>query len=204
MFTGIVTDVGEVLEVAPRGAGVRVRIATSYDPETIALGASIACGGPCLTVVERGLTGNRRTFDVEASTETLARTTLKDWRAGTHINLERALKVGDEMGGHMVSGHVDGLAKVVERADEDDMSRFVLEVPEGLVRYIAEKGSVSLDGVSLTVNGVEGRRFEVMIIPHTLAVTTWGERRPGDEVNLEVDLVARYLERLEAPRPPGG
>lgn len=196
MFTGIVTDVGEVLAVTPREAGVAVRIATAYDPETIAIGASIACGGPCLTVVERGMAGNRRFFAVEASSETLARTTLGDWAGGTRVNLERALKLGDELGGHMVSGHVDGVATIVERREEGDMARFVFEVPDDLARYIAPKGSVALDGTSLTVNGVEGRRFDVMIIPHTLAVTTWGERRPGDRVNLEVDMMARYLERL--------
>jgi riboflavin synthase len=208
MFTGIVTDMGEVLAVAPREAGVRVRIATTYDPDTIALGASIACGGPCLTVVERGPNGNRAYFDVEASTETLARSTLRHWTPGTRINLERPLKMGDELGGHMVSGHVDGIATVVERHDEEDMARFVIEVPDELSRYIAEKGSVSLDGVSLTVNAVEGRRFEVMIIPHTLAVTTFGERQVGDKLNLEVDMIARYLERLDTPRAtprgPGG
>ncbi len=198
MFTGIVTDMGEVLEVAPRDAGVRLRIATLFDPDTIAVGASIACGGPCLTVIERGRVGNRAYFDVEASTETMARTTLADWTAGTRVNLERPLKMGDELGGHMVSGHVDGIATILERHDEEDMARFVVEVPEPLARYIVEKGSVSLDGVSLTVNGVDGRRFEVMLIPHTLTVTTWGERRPGDSLNIEVDLVARYLERLRA------
>ena len=196
MFTGIVTDVGEVLGAAPREAGTRLRIATAYDPETIVLGASIACGGPCLTVVERGVAGNRSYFDVEASTETLARTTLGRWGLGTRINLERPLKMGDELGGHMVSGHVDGIATIVERHDEDDMARFVVEAPAALARYIAEKGSVALDGVSLTVNYVDGPRFEVMIIPHTLAVTTWGERRAGDAVNLEVDLFARYIARL--------
>lgn len=204
MFTGIVTDVGEVLAVTPREAGVRLRIGTGYDPDSIALGASIACGGPCLTVVERGLAGNRAYFDVEASTETLARSTLRHWAPGKRVNLERPLRMGDELGGHMVSGHVDGMATIVERHDEEDMARFVIEAPESLARFIAEKGSVSLDGVSLTVNAVNGRRFEVMIIPHTLAVTTWGERRPGDELNLEVDMIARYLERLDGPRPPGG
>lgn len=197
MFTGIVTDVGEVTVVTPREAGVRLRIATRYDPETIDLGASIACGGPCLTVVERGVDGNRAYFDVEASTETLARTTAGSWIPGTRVNLERPLKMGDELGGHMVSGHVDGIATIVERHDEQDMARFVIEAPEELARYIAEKGSVALDGVSLTVNKVDGRRFEVMIIPHTLTVTTWGERRAGGRLNLEVDLVARYLERLD-------
>jgi riboflavin synthase len=195
MFTGIVTDVGEVRSVTPRQAGVRMRVATSYDPETIAIGASIACSGPCLTVVERGMGGNRAFFDVEASTETLARTTMGEWREGRRINLERALQVGDELGGHMVTGHIDGVAKIVERREEGDMARFTFEAPAPLARYIAEKGSVCLDGTSLTVNGVAGSRFDVMIIPHTLAVTTWGERRAGDSVNLEVDLFARYLER---------
>jgi len=196
MFTGIVSDVGEVLAVTTRDAGVRVRIGTRFDPETIALGSSMACGGPCLTVVERGIDRDRAYFDVEASTETLARSTLRLWGEGTRVNLERPLRMGEELGGHMVAGHVDGVAHVVERHGEADMARFVLEAPQDLARYIAAKGSVALDGVSLTVNAAEGRRFEVMIIPHTLAVTTWGERRPGDAVNLEVDLIARYLERL--------
>ena len=196
MFTGIVSDVGEVLAATPREAGVRFRIATGYDPDTIALGASIACGGPCLTVVERGMSGNRAYFDVEASTETLARTTLGDWAPGTPVNLERPVRLGEELGGHMVAGHVDGIAMVAERHDEDDMARFVMEAPEALARYIAEKGSVALDGVSLTVNAVDGGRFEVMIIPHTMAATTWRLRQAGDALNLEVDLVARYLERL--------
>ncbi len=196
MFTGIVTDVGEVVAVKPREAGVRFRIATSYDPETIALGASIACSGPCLTVVERGAFGNRGFFDVDTSTETLARTDMGAWRPGRRVNLERALKLGDELGGHMVTGHIDGLATIVARHDEADMARFTFELPGNLARYVAEKGSVCLDGTSLTVNAVEGARFDVMIIPHTLAVTTWGERREGDHVNVEVDLFARYLERL--------
>jgi len=199
MFTGIITDVGEVTAVTPRDAGTRFRIATIYEPDEIAIGASIACSGPCLTVVERGSKGNRTFFDVETSSETLARTTLADWEPGTRVNLERSLRMGDELGGHMVAGHVDGVAAIVERGDEGDMARFVLDAPENLSRYIAEKGSISLDGVSLTVNGVSGRRFDVMIIPHTLAVTTWGERRVGDRVNLEVDLLARYLERLRSP-----
>jgi riboflavin synthase len=199
MFTGIVTDVGEVLAAIPRAAGMRFRIATDYDPETIAIGASIACAGPCLTVVERGAAGNRFFFDVEVSTETLARTTLGGWAAGTRVNLERALKLGDELGGHMVTGHIDGVAAILDRSDEGDMARFAFEAPAELARYIAEKGSVCLDGTSLTVNAVAGRRFDVMIIRHTLAVTTWGERRAGDRVNLEVDLFARYLERLRRP-----
>lgn len=196
MFTGIVTDVGEVLSVTPRGTGVRIRIATAFAPDSIAIGASIACGGPCLTVVERGIYGNRSAFDVEASPETLDRTTIGTWRAGTRVNLERSLKLGDELGGHMVSGHIDGLARIVERSDDGDMARFTFEAPADLMRFIAEKGSVSLDGTSLTVNDVDDRHFTVMIIPHTLAVTTWDERREGDKVNLEVDLMARYVARL--------
>ena len=198
MFTGIVTDVGEVISIAPLDAGVRLRIATGYDPEAIAIGASIACSGPCLTVVQRGRAGNRGSFDVEASSETLARTNLGEWRPGRRVNLERALKIGDELGGHMVTGHVDGTATIAKRHDEGGMARFAFQAPENLARYIAEKGSVALDGTSLTVNAVAGDRFEAMIIPHTLAVTTWGERREGDRVNLEVDLLARYLERLTA------
>ena len=198
MFTGIITDVGEVVAVTPREAGSRYRIATSYDPDTIALGASIACGGPCLTVIERGVACNRAFFDVEASSETLARTTIGAWSAGTRINLERSLKVGDELGGHIVSGHVDGVALIAERADEGDMAKFTFEAPGELARFIAEKGSVALDGTSLTVNHVDGRRFDVMIIPHTLAITTWGERRAGDRVNLEIDTLARYVARLNS------
>ncbi|HWT30864.1 MAG TPA: riboflavin synthase [Propylenella sp.] len=196
MFTGIVTDVGEVTSIARLEAGARLRIATGYDPETIAIGASIACSGPCLTVVERGRDGERGFFDVEASSETLARTNMGDWQPGRRVNLERALAIGHELGGHLVTGHVDGTARIAERRDEGDMAHFVFEAPPPLSRYIARKGSVCLDGTSLTVNAVAGDRFEVMIIPHTLAVTTWGERRQGDLVNLEIDLLARYLERL--------
>jgi riboflavin synthase len=197
MFTGLVTDVGEVLSVTPRAAGMRFRIATS-DERPIAVGASIACSGPCLTVVEHGAAGDGLFFDAEASDETLARTTLGSWSVGTRINLERSLRLGDELGGHLVTGHIDGLAAIIDRRDEADMARFVFDAPANLARYVAEKGSVSLDGTSLTVNSVEGSRFEVMIIPHTLAVTTWGERRTGDRANLEVDLFARYLERLRS------
>lgn len=196
MFTGIVTDVGEVASARALAAGVRLRIATSYDPATIDIGASIACSGPCLTAVERGLQNGRGFFDVEASTETLARTTMGSWRPGAPVNLERALRMGDELGGHMVTGHIDGVARISERRDEGGMARFWFEAPPELARYIAQKGSVGLDGTSLTVNGVDGNRFDVMIIPHTLAVTTWGKRQAGDLVNLEVDLFARYLERL--------
>jgi riboflavin synthase len=197
MFTGIVTDVGEVLEVRPIEGGLRLRIGTAYEPEEIAIGASIACSGPCLTAVERGVAHGCRYFDVDASRETLDRTTMGGWAVGRRLNLERALKMGDELGGHMVTGHIDGVATIVERRQEGETARFIFEVPPHLARYIAEKGSVCLDGTSLTVNGVEGSRFDVMLIPHTLSVTTWGERQAGDGVNLEVDLFARYLERLK-------
>jgi riboflavin synthase len=200
MFTGIITDVGEVLSVTPRAAGTRVRISTAYGSKEIALGASIACAGACLTVVERGSRDGRGFFEVDVSPETLARTTIGEWRVERRVNLERPLKVGDELGGHLVAGHIDGVATIVSRDPQGEMARFVLEAPEGRARYIAEKGSVALDGTSLTVNSVEGRRFEVMLIPHTLAVTTWGALAAGDRVNLEVDLMARYLERL-AGRP---
>ena len=196
MFTGIVTDVGEVVAATTRAAGMRFRIATAYDADTIAIGASIACSGPCLTVVERGTAADRSFFDIEASSETLARTTMGSWGQGRRVNLERALRLGDELGGHMVTGHIDGVATVRERRDEGDMARFSFEAPADLARYIARKGSVCLDGTSLTVNGSHGSLFDVMIIPHTLAVTTWAKCRPGDLVNLEVDLFARYLERL--------
>ena len=199
MFTGIVTDVGEVFRVTPRAVGARFRIATAYDPETIDIGASISCAGCCLTAVERGVDGNRAYFDVEASPETLSRTTLGGWAAGTRLNLERSLKLGDELGGHMVSGHVDGLATILERRDEGDMATFTFEAPAELARFIAEKGSVALDGTSLTVNAVKGRRFDAALIPHTLAVTTWGARKAGEPVNLEVDQVARYVARLAEP-----
>lgn len=200
MFTGIISDVGEIVSVTEREAGVRLRIACGYDCATIDIGASIACSGVCLTVVARETAGGRCLFDVDASSETLACTTLGRWSDGTRINLERALAAGDELGGHIVSGHVDGVATITGRADEDDMARFTLEVPDDLARFVAAKGSVALDGTSLTVNGVEGRTFSVMLIPHSLQVTTWGERKAGDTVNLEVDVFARYLDRLDSCR----
>jgi riboflavin synthase len=196
MFTGIVTDVGEILKVTSRAVGTRFRVATAYDPQTIDIGASISCAGCCLTAIERGVDGNRSYFDVEASPETLSRTTLASWEPGTRLNLERSLKLGDELGGHLVSGHVDGIATIVERRDDADMATFTFEAPAELARFIAEKGSVALDGTSLTVNRVAGRRFDVALIPHTLAMTTWGEREVGASVNLEVDQVARYVARL--------
>jgi riboflavin synthase len=197
MFTGIVTDVGEVVAVEPRAEGLaRLRIACRYDPDTIAIGASIACGGVCLTVVARGRDGNRAWFAVDAAAETLRVTTVGGWQRGTRINLERALKVGDELGGHIVAGHADGLATVLAREDLTDMAQLTFRVPAELARFIASKGSVALDGVSLTVNDVAGDTFSVLIIPHTLEVTTLGAYAIGDAVNLEVDLMARYAARL--------
>lgn len=203
MFTGIVTDVGTVSSVERRTKGVRLRIDTYYDPETIDIGASISCGGVCLTVVELPEKGsNRHWFDVEAWEEALRLTTIAEWKAGTRVNLERALKIGDELGGHIVSGHVDGMAVVVAREDEGEAVRFTLEVPAEFAKFIAPKGSVALDGTSLTVNKVDGNRFDVLLIHHSLAVTTWADRRPGDRVNLEVDTMARYAARLvEASAP---
>ena len=196
MFTGIVTDVGEVARVEERGALRRLAVRCAYPLETIALGASIACSGTCLTVVATQGEEKRAIFEVDAAAETLARTTVGQWRQGTQINLERALKIGDELGGHIVTGHVDGIAHLVSREDFDGMARLVFEAPRALSRFIAPKGSVALDGVSLTVNTVEGDRFSVLIIPHTLHVTTLGAVAKGDEVNLEIDTMARYAARL--------
>jgi riboflavin synthase len=197
MFTGIVTDVGEVIAAEPRAEGLtRLRIACRFDPDTIAIGASIACSGVCLTVVARGRAGNRGWFDVDAAAETLRLTTVGRWRQGTKVNLERSLKVGDELGGHIVAGHADGVALLAAREDLTDMARLTFTAPRELARFIAQKGSVALDGVSLTVNTVEDPQFSVLIIPHTLAVTTIGTLAVGDSVNLEVDLMARYAARL--------
>jgi riboflavin synthase len=194
MFTGIVTDVGRVRHI-DRGAGlggVRLRIATAYDTASIALGASIACSGVCLTVVavERG------GFAVEALAETLSCSTLGQWEESTPVNLERALRAGDELGGHIVSGHVDGVARLVERRSDGDSVRFTMESPPALMLYIASKGSVALDGVSLTVNEVNGTRFGVNIIPYTLAHTSFDRAMPGQRMNLEIDPIARYVARL--------
>lgn len=196
MFTGIVTDIGSIAAVTERDQGRRLRIGTAYDPETIDIGASIACSGVCLTVVAKPDTGsNARWFEVEAWEEALRLTTISGWRPGTRINLERAMKAGDEFGGHMVSGHVDGKAAIIAREPEGEAVRFRLEAPSDLSRYVAPKGSVTLDGTSLTVNGVEGDVFDVLLIRHTLEVTTWGDRAVGDTVNLEIDQIARYVER---------
>jgi riboflavin synthase len=196
MFTGIVTDLAEVRQVHV-GALTELTIATAYDTAAIAIGASIACSGACLTVVkvEPGL------FAVQASAETLARTTIGDWRVGTRINLERPLRLGDELGGHLVSGHVDAVAHIVERRPEAESVRFVVAAPEDLMPFIAPKGSVALDGVSLTVNEVWSDRFGVNIIPHTLSCTTFGMAEPGRRMNLEIDTIARYVGRLMRPAP---
>lgn len=195
MFTGIITDIGEVTKIEKRG-DTRFTIATHYDPATIAIGASIACAGACLTAIEVGRAGNRGTFLVEASTETLSKTTLKDWKVGTRINLERPLRMGDELGGHVVSGHVDDVGEIVSVTPEGDSMRFRFRVSPAIARFIAPKGSVAIDGTSLTVNEVEGTEFGVNIIPHTQAVTTWGASKPGDRVNIEIDMLARYVARL--------
>ncbi len=201
MFTGLVTDVGTILRVAPGETLRRVRIRSAYPAVGIALGASIACGGPCLTAVAVEAEGDGCVFDVDVGAETLARTTAGAWRDGMRVNLERSLKIGDELGGHIVTGHIDGLAEIYSVNAFDGMSRFVVRAPGKLARFIAEKGSVCLDGTSLTVNGIDGDTFTVLLIPHTLTVTTWGERRAGDRLNLEIDLMARYAARLVETAP---
>ena len=191
MFTGIITDVGRVRAVERQG-DTRFTIETVFDMETVPIGASIANNGVCLTVVEKG----PGWFAVQASAETLSKTTLGGWGEGTRVNLERALKVGDELGGHIVSGHVDGVATVVDVRPDGESRRYTFEVPANLAKYIASKGSVALDGVSLTVNEVDGARFGVNIIPHTQIATTFGDLKAGDRVNLEIDMLARYVARL--------
>jgi riboflavin synthase len=198
MFTGIVTDIGEIEGLTPTAQGQlhRLRIACHYDRSTIADGASIANNGVCLTVVRSGVADGKTWFEVDAAAETLALTTARHWTVGTRLNLERALKIGDELGGHVVAGHVDGIATIESREDLPDMARFVLKTTRELARFIAAKGSVTLDGVSLTVNTVDDVSFSVLIIPHTLAVTTLSSWQAGSEVNIEVDLMARYAARL--------
>lgn len=212
MFTGIISDVGEIVSVEEfQGTLRRLRIHSHYDPATIQLGASIACGGPCLTVVAFGELPDGAWFEVDAAAETLALTTVGDWRVGTRVNLERALKIGDELGGHIVTGHIDGIAQLEERdevtAQEGESwgqtARFTLRAPRELAAFIAAKGSVTLDGTSLTVNTVDGDLFSVLLIPHTLDITTWGGRRAGDRINIEVDLMARYAARLAEARAAG-
>ena len=200
MFTGIVTDIGEILSVHPRAEGLsRLKIACSYPRASIVDGASIACSGVCLTVVGAGQE-DRTWFAADAAAETMAITTVGTWRAGSRINLERPLRIGDELGGHVVAGHVDGMAQILKRDDLPDMARFTLRAPRAVSKFIAAKGSVVLDGCSLTVNVVSGDDFTVLIIPHTLAVTTLSGWQQGQNVNLEVDLMARYAARLMEPR----
>jgi riboflavin synthase len=197
MFTGITTDIGEVISIKPRAEGLaRLHIACGFARTSIAEGASIACSGVCLTVIGTGEQGGRTWFAADAAAETLQVTTAGRWRSGSKINLERSLKVGDELGGHLVAGHVDGTAEVIARQDLPDMARLRLRAPLSLARFIAPKGSVALDGVSLTVNEVNSAKFSVLIIPHTLKVTTFGALKAGDVLNLEVDLMARYAARL--------
>ncbi len=192
MFTGIITDIGEVIG----REGGRFAIRSHYDPDTIDLGASIACDGVCLTVTSLRPDGQGSAFTLDVSNETLSKTTLGGWAPGRAINLERALKAGDELGGHLVSGHVDGQARILSAMQDGESVRFLLEALPEHARFIAPKGSVALDGTSLTVNEVMGPRFGINLIPHTLTQTTWGRKKPGDLVNLEVDMFARYVARL--------
>lgn len=200
MFTGIITDIGRIAERVDRGsAGDRLFvIETNFDMATVDLGASIACNGCCLTVTDKGKDGRAKGnwFTVEASQETLSKTTLGKWQAGTRVNLERSLKLGDELGGHLVYGHVDGVGRIAKRQPEGGSVRFTIEAPEALAKYVASKGSVAIDGVSLTVNEVGGNTFGVNIIAHTQQETTFGGLQAGDAVNLEVDMLARYVARL--------
>ena len=196
MFTGLVSDVGVVERVERRANQMRLSIASRYGAGSIAIGASIACNGPCLTVVDVRATPGGCSFDVDVGAETLARTTAGRLCEGTRLNLERSLRLADELGGHLVTGHIDGVADVLGIEPSDGMSRFQIRAPAETARFIAEKGSVALDGTSLTVNSVAGDIFSVLLIPHTLAVTNWGDRRIGDGLNLEVDLMARYAGRL--------
>lgn len=191
MFTGIITDIGTIVSVEQQG-DLRARITTAYDTDAIELGASIASDGVCLTVVETGADW----YDVQISAETVSKTNLSTWKTGKKVNLERALRVGDELGGHIVSGHVDGVAEVIDVTEDGDSTRVTLRAPDALARFIAPKGSVALNGTSLTVNDVDGATFGINFIPHTKEVTTWGDVRLGDRVNLEIDTLARYVARL--------
>jgi riboflavin synthase len=194
MFTGIVTDVGQVRHIEKRG-DTHIVIATNYDVADVEIGASISCSGVCMTVVDKGGSADRW-FAVTASGETLSKTTIGQWKTGDRVNLERPMRVGDELGGHIVTGHIDGVAEVVLVVPEGESTRMTFQAPAALSRFIASKGSVALDGVSLTVNEVDGLRFGVNIIPHTIKVTTFGQAKPGSKVNLEIDLLARYVARL--------
>ncbi len=200
MFTGLVSDIGEIVSVEQRGELKRLRVRCNYEAESIALGASVAHAGCCLTVVAIGRDGNRTWFDVDAAAETLALTTVGEWNVGRRINLERSLKIGDELGGHLVLGHVDGVAEILQRTSFDGMARFDIRAPHAIAKFIAQKGSVCLDGTSLTINTVDGDDFSILLIPHTLEVTTWGERQAGDRLNIEVDMMARYAARLVEAR----
>ncbi len=200
MFTGLITDLGRVRSADAQAGGIRLAIDTAYPVESLEIGASIACSGACLTVVESGVEAGAGWFSVDVSAETVACTTLGGWQEGGRVNLERSLKLGDHLDGHLVSGHVDGVAEVVERRPDGDSIRYVFEAPADLSQFIAAKGSVALDGVSLTVNEVDGHQFGVNIIPHTAEKTTFGAAQPGDRVNLEVDQVARYVARLQMAR----
>jgi riboflavin synthase len=192
MFTGLITDVGRLRSREPLEKGVRFEIETDLPMAEIAIGASIACSGACLTVVEKG----GGWFAVDVSGETLARTTLGSWQAGRRVNLERSLRLGDELGGHIVSGHVDGVAEIVDRRPDGEATRFIVRPPAELAHFVASKGSVALDGVSLTVNEISDGAFGICIIPHTAKHTTFEDLRPGDRVNLEIDMLARYVARL--------
>ncbi len=200
MFTGLITDIGTLLSVEPRGALKRLKLASHYPADSLVLGASVAHNGVCMTLVGFGARREGDDFvswhEVDAAAETLAVTTAGDWKPGDRINLERALRIGDELGGHMVSGHVDGVATIVGRKDFDGMAHFDIEAPKTLAKFVAEKGSVALDGTSLTVNKVSGTTFTILLIPHTLEKTNFGGRKAGDRINLEVDTMARYAARL--------
>ena len=191
MFTGIITDIGTIRAVEQRG-DMRARLETRYDMASVDMGASIACDGCCLTVVDKG----EGWFDVDVSAESVSKTNLSRWNTGARVNLERSLRVGDELGGHIVSGHVDGIAQIVAIRDEGDSTRVTFELPQELAKFVAPKGSIALNGTSLTVNEVEGTRFGINFIPHTKAVTTWGNAEIGEKVNLEIDTLARYVARL--------
>jgi riboflavin synthase len=196
MFTGIITDIGTIAKVTQSG-DTRFDVLTAYDTDTIDMGASIAHSGVCLTVIDKGKGAEGDWFAVEASKETLDVTSAANWQAGTKLNLERALKMGDELGGHIVSGHVDGLAEITAITPEGDSQRYTFNTSAALMPFIAPKGSVTLDGTSLTVNEVEGLTFGVNLIPHTQDVTTWGLSKVGDIINLEIDVLARYVARLK-------
>lgn len=195
MFTGLITDIGQVAALERQGDW-RLTVTTRWDMSAVPIGASIACNGVCLTVVERG----NRSFTVQVSAETLSRTDIGGWDVGTRINLERSLRLGDELGGHLVYGHVDGLGRLVSRTPDADSQRLVFSVPDGLARFVAEKGSIAVNGVSLTVNAVGADSFDVNIIPHTQVETTLGSLPEGSAVNLEVDMLARYVARLQEVR----